>query len=189
MLYQRNSGSLHSWVPTSVLFTVDGVMESHAPVFFPRRRRPSVGERPPTAAERDSTTSCPIQCRIFDMSLARSCAWSLDRNLTQPHRATINCPMTIHGAVKFSCDIWVGSGISTPTYLTRIPMIVQPGMCTSAQIRGSGGTPIGAPSPMAESCPLGPGGCTAKIPTPVGGNSAGPYMQPEGDCSQTLPSS
>ena len=160
--YQSTMAYLHSWGPSSVPFTVDGTMESHAPVFLPRRRRRLyVGDNLPAAAEKASSTSWSF-CRLISfLSSVRSCVWSPERNSTRPRRAATRCPVTTHDAVQLPFAIWAGSGIASPACLTGNPVIVQSGMCFVAPWKRSGRNPSqsafstgwkSSPSPLVARC-------------------------------------
>ena len=78
MPYSRNVEYLHSWDPSSIPFTMDDTIESHALIFYPQNmRKTSIDEITPTAAEIKSPTSCPFQLCIYALLLIRICAWSL----------------------------------------------------------------------------------------------------------------
>ena len=139
MPYFSNTESLHSCSPSSVPFTVDCENDIHAPLFCPGwRRRSSAGESHPTAAVRDSSTSCAFHLQISTRPSISICLWYPYLNSTWPWRAATVCPVTMHGTDQFPCDFWVGSGISSPACLTRNPMIVRPGMCVSAHRKRGG---------------------------------------------------
>ena len=104
----KNIESLHSWSLNSNLFTMNRETESHNPnLLLWRRWRPSIGESPLTSEEIASSASCPFWRHISALPLVRRCAWSPERNLTQPRKAATRSPVIRQNAYQFTSDLRV----------------------------------------------------------------------------------
>ena len=126
MTYWSNASYLYYWYPSSIPFTVDVAMESHAPVLLPRqRRRISISESPPTAAEKASSEYWLLYRQIYFLPPVRICAWSPEQKFKRICRYATRCLVTTHYAIQVTFTVWVGSGISSLAFLTGNTVIVQ----------------------------------------------------------------
>ena len=124
MLYQSNLSYFYSWYPISFPFNVDGVKESHTPVFLLRQRQRSfISESLCAVADKYSSTSRTLCGRIYALTLVGICVWSPEKNLKHPRKAVSRFPRTTHGVVQFLSAIRVRYAILSLANFTGNPVV------------------------------------------------------------------